>query len=69
MALCEEEDSRFHANFWGTRGMLGLIAESELSELVDADGITIGDAMRAVGLPPETYSEAIRTVRRPERRG
>ena len=25
VALCEEEDSRFHANFWGTRGILGLI--------------------------------------------
>jgi allantoate deiminase len=61
VALCEEEDSRFHANFWGTRGMLGLIAESELAELVDANGITIGDAMRSVGLPPEAYREAVRT--------
>ena len=25
VALCEEEDSRFHCNFWGTRGILGLI--------------------------------------------
>jgi allantoate deiminase len=41
VALCEEEDSRFHANFWGTRGMLGLIAENELGDLVDEHGITI----------------------------
>src|SRR5919202_1872264 len=60
VALCEEEDSRFHANFWGTRGMLGLISESELTELVDDNGTTIGQAMRAVGLPPEAYREAIR---------
>ena len=60
VALCEEEDSRFHANFWGTRGMLGLIGETELDELVDADGITIGEAMRRVGLPPEAFREAIR---------
>ena len=30
VALCEEEDSRFHANFWGTRGILGLIEPAEL---------------------------------------
>src|SRR5258708_19027790 len=29
VALCEEEDSRFHANFWGTRGILGLISAAE----------------------------------------
>src|SRR3979409_2412955 len=25
VALCEEEDGRFHGNYWGTRGILGLI--------------------------------------------
>src|SRR2546422_2630392 len=35
VALCEEEDSRFHCNFWGTRAMLGLISEAELNELRD----------------------------------
>src|SRR5437016_13634128 len=35
VALCEEEDSRFHANFWGTRGMLGLIDSAELDSLRD----------------------------------
>src|SRR5438132_7596356 len=33
VALCEEEDSRFHANFWGTRGILGLVEPSELNDL------------------------------------
>ena len=33
VALCEEEDSRFHGNFWGTRGILGLIEPAELDEL------------------------------------
>lgn len=60
VVLCEEEDSRFHANFWGTRGILGLIDAAELTALVDADGITIADAMRSVGLDPERYREAIR---------
>src|SRR5712691_150793 len=60
VALCEEEDSRFHANFWGTRGILGLIEPSELNDLTDEAGITIGEAMQKVGLPPENYTQAIR---------
>jgi allantoate deiminase len=61
VALCEEEDSRFHGNFWGTRGILGLIEASELDELRDEDGVTIAEAMRQVGLPPERYRDAVRT--------
>ncbi len=60
VALCEEEGSRFHANFWGTRGILGLIRPEELEALADDDGITIAEAMRSVGLPPEKYRDAIR---------
>jgi len=60
VALCEEEDSRFHCNFWGTRGMLGLISESEMDELRDEQGVSIGAAMREIGFPPEKYAEAIR---------
>src|SRR5438132_12290481 len=60
VALCEEEDSRFHCNFWGTRGMLGLISESEMDELRDERGVSIGAAMREIGFPPEKYAEAIR---------
>ena len=52
VALCEEEGSRYHSNFWGTRGILGLIEEGELRSRTDDDGISIGDAMRSVGLPP-----------------
>jgi allantoate deiminase len=61
VALCEEEDSRYHANFWGTRGMLGLIRAEELDELVDDDGVTIAQAMRDAGLAPERYRDAVRT--------
>ena len=42
VALCEEEDSRFHANFWGTRGILGLIDAAELDGLRDQAGLSIG---------------------------
>src|SRR5216684_158864 len=60
VALCEEEDSRFHCNFWGTRGMLGLIESSEMNELADEEGVPIGQAMREIGFPPENYTKAIR---------
>jgi allantoate deiminase len=61
VALCEEEDSRFHANFWGTRGILGLSDAAELSSLTDQAGLTIADAMRAVGLDPDRFGDAQRT--------
>ncbi|HLZ25955.1 MAG TPA: M20 family metallo-hydrolase [Chloroflexota bacterium] len=61
VALCEEEDSRFHANFWGTRGILGLIDPAEFDSLRDDAGISIADAMRTVGLAPERLEEAVRT--------
>jgi allantoate deiminase len=60
VALCEEEDSRFHSNFWGTRAILGLIQHDELEDLRDLDGVTIGEAMRQAGFPPEHYHQAIR---------
>src|SRR5229473_3373667 len=60
VALCEEEDSRFHCNFWGTRGMLGLISASEMDELHDEAGVPIGQAMRQIGFPPEDFTQAIR---------
>jgi len=60
VVLCEEEDSRFHANFWGTRGILGLIQPDELDGLTDLDGVRISEAMRQVGLDPERSREAVR---------
>jgi allantoate deiminase len=60
VALCEEEDSRFHCNFWGTRGILGLIDATEFESLRDEQGTTIGQAMAEVGLRPERFREAVR---------
>ncbi len=60
VALCEEEGSRFQAHYWGTRGILGLIQADELERLRDDQGMTIAEAMRAAGLPPERYREAVR---------
>lgn len=60
VALCEEEGSRFQAHYWGTRGMLGLIGADELERVRDDRGMTIAEAMRAAGLSPERYREAVR---------
>jgi allantoate deiminase len=57
---CEEEGSRFHCNFWGARAMTGEIAPHEVDALRDADGTTIGEAMRACGLDPAAIGSARR---------
>ncbi len=61
VALCEEESSRFPANFFGTRAMLGLIDPGEPDRLVDGNGGTLADAMRRVGLDPATVGTAARS--------
>jgi allantoate deiminase len=60
LANCEEESSRFPCNFWGSRAMLGLIGPEEPERLVDADGMTIAEAMRKCGLDSERIPEARR---------
>lgn len=60
VSLCEEEGSRFHANFWGTRSILGLAEPGESERLLDADGVTLADAARSVGLDPAAFAEAER---------
>jgi allantoate deiminase len=61
VSLCEEEASRFQsAQFWGSRAITGEVRESDLSDVKDADGLTIGEAMAAVGLDPARYEDARR---------
>jgi allantoate deiminase len=60
VALCEEESSRFPANFFGTRGMLGLIAPDEPDRLRDREGVLLADAMRQAGLDPAAVASAER---------
>jgi len=60
VALCEEEGSRFHANYFGTRSILGLVERAELDSLIDADGMTLAQAMREVGLDPTRHGESQR---------
>jgi allantoate deiminase len=61
VSLCEEEASRFHAtNFWGSRAIAGSIEPHEPDRIRDFDGVSIADAMRAVGLEPERIADATR---------
>ena len=61
VSLCEEEASRFHAtNFWGSRAIVGAIGPDEADRIRDFDGVTIGEAMQAVGLDPARIPEAAR---------
>ena len=61
VALCEEESSRFAADFFGSRAMLGTIGAEEPDTLRDADGCSLADAMRGVGLDPTVIGTARRT--------
>jgi allantoate deiminase len=61
VSLCEEEGSRFPtAGFWGSRGIIGAIGPDVPDQVVGYDGVTIGEAMRAVGLDPARVPEAER---------
>ncbi|HEX2174943.1 MAG TPA: Zn-dependent hydrolase [Nocardioidaceae bacterium] len=60
VSLCEEEGSRFHANFFGTRSILGLVDPDEPEQLVDAEGVTLAEAARSVGLDPAAFPRARR---------
>lgn len=61
VAICEEENSRFRAGFWGSRAIAGRIRPEEAGQLRDQAGVTIGEAMAAAGLPPAELPAARRT--------
>src|SRR5256885_7882407 len=60
VAICEEEGSRFATNFWGSRAISGKIGPEEAVSVRDANGVTIGDAMRERGLDPKRIQTAAR---------
>src|SRR2546430_2845320 len=60
LAICEEEGSRFDTNFWGARAIADRLEPGEADRVRDADGVTLADAMRGVGLDPATAAAAVR---------
>lgn len=60
VSLCEEEGSRFNANYYGTRSILGMVTEDEPTQLVDSKGVSLAEAAASVGLDAGRFSEARR---------
>ncbi|MFN2570872.1 MAG: Zn-dependent hydrolase [Gemmatimonadales bacterium] len=60
VAICEEEGSRFATNFWGSRAIIDAIGKDEPQTIADAQGVTIGSAMRQRGLDPAKIAGAAR---------
>ncbi|MGH3664096.1 MAG: allantoate amidohydrolase [Micromonosporaceae bacterium] len=53
VAFAEEEGARFGVACLGSRLLSGAIAPERARELVDADGVSLADAMAGAGLDPE----------------
>lgn len=61
VSFCEEEGSRFPtAGFWGSRAIVGRASEADCDAVQDADGVPIGEAMRALGYDPARIRETAR---------
>ncbi len=60
VAICEEEGSRFSTSFWGARAIADRLEPDEVTRVRDGDGVTLGDAMRGVGLDPSRAAQAVR---------
>ncbi|MFN0070853.1 MAG: Zn-dependent hydrolase [Chloroflexota bacterium] len=60
VVFCEEEGSRFHANFLGSRAITGQLQPEELEHITDSDGVSIATAMARIGLDPTQVQNARR---------
>lgn len=60
IAMVEEEGARFGGGLFASRAMTGRLTAEELATFADADGVTTGEAMRAFGLDPAAYKQAVR---------
>jgi allantoate deiminase len=60
LAICDEEASRFHSNFWGSRAIAGFIQPGEAETIFDAEGVSLADAMRSCDLDPSRIATARR---------
>ena len=60
LVVCEEEGSRFPTNFWGSRAIVGAIPPDEAQRVIDADGISLAQAMGERGLDPARIPSSAR---------
>jgi hydantoinase/carbamoylase family amidase len=59
VALLEEEGSRYGSSYLGSKAIAGKLEKKDLEEK-DADGISVANAMKQAGYPPEKWEEARR---------
>ncbi|MFP7494970.1 Zn-dependent hydrolase [Terribacillus saccharophilus] len=52
VALVEEEGSRFGGGLMGSRGITGVLTDTDFTSLKDKDGISTVEAMQKIGLDP-----------------
>lgn len=52
------EEPRFGAGCIGSRAMAGTLSRQDLDRMADRNGITVAEAMRALGLDPDRLKEA-----------
>lgn len=62
VAIVEEEGNRFGSGLFGSRAMVGMVSEEELTINSDQNGITIGQAMKKFGLNPQNITCARRPL-------
>ncbi|WNS40882.1 Zn-dependent hydrolase [Paenibacillus sp. MMS20-IR301] len=59
VSFSEEEGSRFPLTFWGSGNVTGLYDGSSREDIADAEGVTLGAAMKACGLGGEAASAGV----------
>ena len=61
VGFSDEEGVRFHSTFLGSRGLAGDITAAYLDEVVDADGVTLLEAMREKGIA-SSFEDVVRVA-------
>jgi allantoate deiminase len=58
IAFCDEEGLRFGTAYFGSKSLLGQWSQDDLRRYKDRDGISVYQAMKSYGLPPEDLPQA-----------
>ncbi|WP_240050852.1 Zn-dependent hydrolase [Metabacillus litoralis] len=61
VSFCDEEGTRFHTTFLGSKAIAGTLTDSDL-EKHDDQGCSIAEALQEIGLDPTLYTHAKRNV-------
>jgi allantoate deiminase len=60
VVTCDEDGARFATEYWGSQTIAGTIEPKDLDRVRDAEGTTIGEAMRQAGFDPDRIGKARR---------